>query len=120
MKIEGYNVVLNKNITFRSANGSDVNLDGSIVPDGYIVFVKIEDCKVNNENGRQYYNSENSPAIPLLYLESWYGMGQFKTRKTFKGIEIEGKFVNEYEQAPMYFAFNGLVYIGSLKNIINQ
>jgi hypothetical protein len=119
LHLEGYDVKLNEHITFRMANGKDKDIEGNIVPDGYNVFVKIGDCNVREEEGKRFFDTENAPAIPVLYVDCWYGMGEFKHRKAEKGIEIDGQFVYEYEQAPMYFAYNGLVYVGSVKNLLN-
>jgi hypothetical protein len=119
LQLEGYQVKLNENITFRPSNENDKDLEENIIPNGYTTFVKIHDCKITEIDGKRFYDSTNASAIPIIYIDSWYGIGEFKKRTSEKGIEIDGIFVYEYEQAPIYFSYNGKVYVGSIKNLLN-
>ena len=120
MKLEGYNVILNNNLTFRMADKDDVDLDGNPIPNDYVVFVHLNDCQVYEENGKQFFDSSSAIAIPIQYLSSWYGIGKFTNRKFLKGTEIDGKIVTEYKQASIYFAYNGKVYVGSIRSLIDE
>ncbi len=118
MKLEGYDVVLNKNITYRFANENDKDMYGDSIPDGYIVFIKLSDCRIiDNGDGKSFYDCENSPIIPLMYLDSWYGIGESKERHITKGITINDEFVNSYKHSSIYFAHNGMVYTGSINEL---
>ena len=119
MKLEGYDVILNKNMTYRFSDGNDKDINGDPIPDGYIVFIRLSDCKiVDDGNGRTYYDCESSPIIPIEYLDSWYGVGETKRKKVTKPINIDDQLVNEYNHSTIYFAYNGMVYTGSLNEII--
>lgn len=120
MRIEGYDVKPNENLTFRFANENDRDIDGNQIPNDFVVFVKKKDCKVCEQNGKLYYDIENAPIVPMFYIDSYYGMGEFKTRRAIKGIKVNDQLVYEYKQATLYFAYNGMVYIGSIKNTVND
>lgn len=119
MRIEGYEVKENPNLTFRMSNSKDEDIENNPVPKDHVVFVRLEDCKIEEEKGRQFYDADSAKAIPILYIDNYYGMGEFKIRKVMKGTYIDDELVYEYYQAPLYFAYNGKVYIGSLKTLLN-
>lgn len=117
MLLEGYDVILNNNITYRFANGNDKDMEGEFIPEGYIVFIKLDNCEIKQIDGKSFYDCENSPIIPLYYFNSWYGIGESKKRSVKKPIEVQKQFVNEYQHSTMYFAYNGMVYTGSYNSI---
>lgn len=119
MVIEGYDAKLNENLTFRLSNENDKDINGSPVPANVFVFIKLSDCKTFESDGKLYYDTDSAPAIPILYIDTYYGMGEFKTRKTVKGIKLNQEIVYEYKQSTMYFAHNGMVYTASIQNTIN-
>lgn len=119
MRLEGYDVKENPNLTFRNATEKDKDIEGNSIPEGYFVFVKLKDCKIEyTEDGKQFYNSIDAPVIPIVYIDYYYGMGEFKKRRQPEGIEIDEQIVTEYNQAPLYFAYSGKVYVGSLRTLL--
>lgn len=119
MRLEGYEVKENPNLTFRLANDKDRDIEGNKVSSDCIVFIHLDDCKITENNGKRFYDSDSATAIPISYLDTYYGMGKFKNRRVMKGVNIDGQLVYDYYQAPLYFAYNGKVYVGSLKTLPN-
>lgn len=117
MKINGYTVKENPALTYRFSTKDDIDLEGNTIPEGYPVFIYLKDCEIKNDSKRVFYDTFSADPIPIIYLDNYYGMGTFKTRNSINGIYIDGKLVYEYNQATLYFAYNGKVYTGSLRTL---
>lgn len=117
MKINGYDVKENKNLTYRFSTKDDLDLEGNQIPDGYPVFIYLNECEINESGKKTFYNTLKATPIPIIYLDSYYGVGKFKSRHSFDGIYVDGQLVYEYDQATLYFSYNGKVYTGSLRTL---
>jgi hypothetical protein len=113
---DGIPVKLNKKYGYRMSNPLvDKDLKGNPVSSNYISIVKISDCTILEKNGKNYYNSENAPSIPLSYGGTYYGYGQEKRRSSEQGVWINNKLCYEYIQYNVYFVNDGRVYTASRK-----
>lgn len=118
MKINGYDVKESKDLTYRFSTSDDRDLENNLIPEGYPVFVHIKDCAIYNDNGKTFFDTSSARPISIIYLDTYYGMGVFKSRKSLSGIYINGQLVNEYDQSTLYFAYNGKVFVGSLRTLL--
>lgn len=115
MKLYGYYVKENPKLTYRFSKDGDVDNEGNPVPDGYPIFIHLNDCKVINDGTRSYYDTDDAKAIPVIYLGMDYAIGEFNKRHTINGVNVDGQIVYEYNQATLYFVHEGKVYVGSFK-----
>lgn len=115
MKINGYDVKENKTLTYRFSTKDDLDMEGNEIPEGYPIFIHLNDCQIKNDGKKNFYDTLSATPIPIVYLDTYYGMGKFKSRNSVNGIYIDNQLVYQYDQATLYFAYNGKVYTGSLR-----
>lgn len=126
MMIKGIKCRRSRRYGWRDGNPeTDKDIDGNPVEENYFVLVKIADCRLYEEDGRQYYDAKGVPsAVPLGYGATYYGYGKRRTNNRFAWIydykEKRAALVSKYETVPFYAVKKGIVYRGSIRHFIQD
>lgn len=127
MKFKGFDITVNKKLSFRNAKKGDKYMDGGDILPHAIVFVKIKDCKTSERDGRTYYSTEDAPHLPCNgHSLTNMAYGPTKRRITNEGTWVYDPkqerevYVKEYLQTTIYVALDGFVYTGSDKKVIPE
>jgi len=114
-----------RHLGWRHANPRrDVDRDGNPVQSNYIAIVRIKDCRLYKEDGRDCYDPENAPSIPIAYSRTNAGYGKHRTNNRIiwlyddeRKIHVQ---VSRYETVPFYYVKDGIVYQGAIRHFIRD
>jgi hypothetical protein len=111
-------------VGFRGGNPStDKDLNGNPIQRNYTAFVWVSDCKKYEKDGKNYYNPDKAPCIPVTYSETGKAYGKWQKRNSSIGTwAYDSNTKNwirtmEYWQSTVYEIKGGKVYTGSLKSV---
>jgi len=128
LKIKGHDCREAKHLGWREADSKrDKNLRGEPMHDGYVAIVRIKDCRLYEEDGRDFYDSKDAPAIPINHGATSYGYGKASERKGKRWV-YDGKYgdkrkwvlVSRYKTTPFYAVRDAIVYQGTIHNPIRD
>lgn len=119
MYLKGIKVKKRSDLGWRRGNPEkDFDLDGNPVQSNYVSIVRIKDCRIYDKDGRNYYDANEAPSIPIGYGGTYYGYGPMEIRTSQRGVYIGEEWRHIYQQATAYFVQDGKVYSGSIKQAI--
>lgn len=119
----------NKTYSCRRGNPEiDCDAYGDPIQSNYTVFVKRKDCTINEKEeldmfGKptgvitRYLNVTDAPAIPVRYGGTYYGYGEYKKRKSSRGVWIGETLALEYYTCQILLTDNGRVYTHTMKRL---
>ena len=121
MYIKGMKRTKRNDLGFRPGNPSiDIDLRGNPVESNYTSFVKINDCSLEYEDNKCYYNAEKAPCIPIGHGGTYCGYGMVSIRKSKLGIWIGEDLCHEYQQKTAYFVEKRSVYTSTIQKKITS
>jgi len=101
----------------------DKNLRGQPIEENYIVIVRIKECRLYEEDGKDMYDPKDAPAIPQVHSRTNASYGKSRTRNGRawfyeSGLREVQVVVSKYISTPYYYVHSGVVYQGTVRKAI--